>query len=153
MTHTKMLNSLRSDFLFLLFSFCMVYAERPSSFSFFYKNEKIEICQTECRIKYEKKYANVLLRHEGTTVYLIGNGRDVIRFLYDSGFRLERIVRNNQIDKKNVYTYKLNELYATNLEYRIYVDTGFSFFPKDLRVDEEKMIFTVSARTKIDIVH
>lgn len=149
---------------FVLFFCLFAYAELSDLYSFYYKGEKIEVCQKRCRVKYEKQYENVILRHEGTTVYLIGNGRDVIRFLYDSGFRLEKLYKNNvfadsiMVKTKN-YTYKLNKLFATSFEYDIYLKHAPFLgtlipldFLEELKKDDKKMVFTIAPGKVIETV-
>lgn len=144
--------------------FCLfAHAEQSDLYSFYYKGERIEVCQKGCQVKYEKKYDGVVLRHEGTSVYLIGYGGDVVGFLYDSGFRLDRMSVNNEfvdgtmVKTKN-YTYKLNELYATMTNYNIYLRHGFFFgnippdFMEELKKDDKKIIFTIAPRKAIRTV-
>ena len=157
------MRNLKKDIFFILLFCLFVHAEQSDLYSFYYKGEKIEVCHKGCPVKYEKQYENVLLRHEGTTVYLIGDGRDVIRFLYDSGFRLDRTSVNNEfVDgtmvKTKKGTYKLNELYATIIDYNIYLQHGFFFgnippdFMEELKKDKEKIIFTIAPRKAIRTV-
>lgn len=158
-----MLDLKKNAFVILLF--CLfAHAEQSDLYSFYYKGERIEVCQKGCQVKYEKKYENVLLRHEGTTVYLIGDGRDVIRFLYDSGFQLEKLYENKafvdglMVKTKN-YTYKLNKLFATNFEYNLYLEHPTflgNLIPQDfldaLKKDNKKMVFTIAPKKVIRII-
>lgn len=157
-----MLDLKKNAFVILLF--CLfAHAEQSDLYSFYYKGERIEVCQKGCQVKYEKKYDGVVLRHEGTSVYLIGYGGDIVGFLYDSGFRLDRMSVNNEfvdgtmVKTKN-YTYKLNELYATIIDYNIYLQHGFFFgnippdFMEELKKDKKKIIFTIAPRKVIKTV-
>lgn len=155
--------SLKKGIFFILLFCLFAHAEQSDLYSFYYKGERIEVCQKGCQIKYEKKYDGVVLRHEGTSVYLIGYGGDVVGFLYDSGFRLDRTSVNNEfVDgtmvKTKKGTYKLNELYATIIDYNIYLQHGFFFgnippdFMEELKKDKKKIIFTIAPRKAIRTV-
>ncbi|WP_141398319.1 hypothetical protein [Fibrobacter sp. UWT3] len=150
--------------IFFILLFCLfAHAEQSDLYSFYYKGERIEVCQKGCQVKYEKRYDGVVLRHEGTSVYLIGDDHAVARFLYDSGFRLEKMFENNEfvdgsmVKTKN-YTYKLNRLTATNSDYNIYLRHGFFFgdispdFMEELKKDDKKIIFTIAPRKAIRTV-
>lgn len=158
------MRNLKKDIFFILLFCLFVHAEQSDLYSFYYKGERIEVCQKGCQVKYEKQYENVLLRHEGTTVYLIGDGRDVIRFLYDSGFQLEKLYENKafvdglMVKTKN-YTYKLNKLFATNFEYNLYLEHPTflgNLIPQDfleaLKKDNKKMVFTIAPKKVIRII-
>lgn len=155
------MRNLKKDIFFILLFCLFTHAEQSDLYSFYYKGEKIEVCHKGCPVKYEKQYENVLLRHEGTTVYLIGDGRDVIRFLYDSGFQLEKLYENKafvdglMVKTKN-YTYKLNKLFATNFEYNLYLEHPTflgNLIPQDfleaLKKDNKKMVFTIAPKKVI----
>ncbi|MBO4435704.1 MAG: hypothetical protein J5791_02335 [Fibrobacter sp.] len=151
-------------YAFIVLLFCLfAHAEQSDLYSFYYKGERIEVCQKGCQVKYEKRYDGVVLRHEGTSVYLIGSGGDVVRFLYDSGFRLEKMFENNEfVDSSMVktknYTYKLNRLTATNSDYNIYLQRGLFLgnvppdFMEELKKDDKKIIFTIAPRKVIKTV-
>jgi len=155
--------SLKKEIFFILLFCLFAHAEQSDLYSFYYKGERIEVCQKGCQVKYEKRYDGVVLRHEGTSVYLIGYGGDVVGFLYDSGFRLEKMFENNEfVDSSMVktknYTYKLNRLTATNSDYNIYLQRGLFLgnVPPDilaeLKKDDKKIIFTIAPRKAIRTV-
>lgn len=60
--------------------------------------------------------------------------------------------------KTKNYTYKLNELYATIMDYNIYLQHGFFFgnippdFMEELKKDKKKIIFTIAPRKVIKTV-
>ena len=158
------MRNLKKDIFFILLFCLFAHAEQSDLYSFYYKGERIEVCQKGCQVKYEKRYDGVVLRHEGTSVYLIGYGGDVVGFLYDSGFRLDRMSVNNEfvdgtmVKTKN-YTYKLNKLFATNFEYNLYLEHPTflgNLIPQDfleaLKKDNKKMVFTIAPKKVIRII-
>jgi hypothetical protein len=155
--------SLKKEIFFILLFCLFAHAEQSDLYSFYYKGERIEVCQKGCQVKYEKRYDGVVLRHEGTSVYLIGDDHAVARFLYDSGFRLEKMFENNEfVDSSMVktknYTYKLNRLTATNSDYNIYLQRGLFLgnvspdILAELKKDKKKIIFTIAPRKAIRTV-
>ena len=120
---------------------------------FFHLDEKIILCSQKCDLEYKKEYNNVLLVHKGTSIYLIGTTKDIIKFLYDSRFLLKSMIKKdiNGITEK-YYEYKLNNIIASNEDYLLWQKTNICLLPEDVLAYNERMIFTISVRKVIKIL-
>lgn len=104
-------------------------------------------------MEYKKEYNNVLLVHKGTSIYLIGTTKDIIKFLYDSRFLLKSMNKKdiNGITEK-FYEYKLNNIIASNEDYLLWQKTNIRLLPEDVLAYNDRMIFTISVRKVIKIL-
>lgn len=118
-----------------------------SETSFFHLDEKINLCLKKCDLEYKKKYDNILLIHKGTSIYLIGTTKGIIKFLYDSRFQLKSMFKEEirGVTEKN-YEYKLNNMFASNSDYLLWRKSNITLIPEDVLAYNDRMIFTISVR-------
>ncbi len=111
---------------------------------FMYHNEKINICNSQDSF-IELKKEKVRLYKKRNAVYAVGKQSDIIKFLYDSNFRLKDCKRVN--DKK-VYTYYFDKVVATNG--LISINKKIKLLPEDILLTAEDDVFSIGIYKIID---